>query len=270
MNNMKKTIMKISGNNKIFRSFLILSIFILISISFTNALSPSGATNITSFTNETAPANAPQVISAVAGNVTEINVFGYSTTQSWQGYYGNVTGTIQLADASDKVMFNWSDANPRGEIYATTNNSVVWTNIQCFNYSATGTYADDSLNRGSTSKFGMNLTQLESSYNISFEDSDSVNATFNLQDHAAFYSNNQEFSSGQCQNTKIYNSTGQGMFDEVLLYSPESQSVIFTSILLNNANGFDGRTHDFEMLVLSDGHNGNQAVSTYYFYVELQ
>jgi len=40
--------------------------------------------------------------------------------------------------------------------------------------------------------------------------------------------------------------------------------------LEENVLGFDNRHHDFEMMVLEDGHNGNSGTTDYYFYVELQ
>ena len=85
--------------------------------------------------------------------MTEINIFGYSPTQSWQGYFGNISGTVQLADSGDNVMYNWSLASPQGEIYASTSNSINWANVQCFNYTASATHADESGNGGTTNLY---------------------------------------------------------------------------------------------------------------------
>ncbi|MEM0465078.1 MAG: hypothetical protein QXW97_00050 [Candidatus Pacearchaeota archaeon] len=245
-------------------------LFFFIKLGLFYSLSPSGATSITSNSNQTAPADPPQAVSAVAGNVTEINIFGYSTTQSWQGYYGNVTGVIELTDGNNKTLYNWSVISPKGEVYASNHSSVVWTNIQCFNFTANGTLcAEDSENRGNTSQCGMNLTQLESAYNINYDDVDGVDETFNSQDHQLFYTNNLLFSSGECRNTKIFDNTGNGVFEEVLLWSPDSKAVVFASLLKNNSIGFNGKTQDFEMLVLEDGHKEDVSISIYYFYVEL-
>jgi len=241
------------------------------------AANPYGASNISQKNTSTATPDNPLSHAAQAGNVTELNIFGYSTTLSWQGYYGNVTGTIQLADSSDSVMYNWSLASPEGEIYSSTSDSILWTNIQCFNFTATGTYGDDSANRGGTSQYGMNLTQLESSFNINATDVDGVNETFALnttpEAHDLFYTNSLEFEAGECPSTFVYDHTGQGVddnFEEVLLYDPEVQSVVFASILEKNLVGFDNRSHDFEMLVLEDGHGTDTSTTNYYFYVELQ
>ena len=249
---------------------LIVAIFCLFVIDFRVSAVPYGANN-TLINSSTADIPLPQSIDAYAGNVTEMNIFGYSTTQSWQGFYGNVTGVVQLGDSADNVMYNWSSLSPKGEVYASTNNSVNWVNVQCFNYSANGTYCDDDTNQaGATSLCGMNLTQLHTNYNVSLDDVDSVNNTFILNNHELFYTGSLQFDLGECMNMKVYNSSGAGTYDEVLLYEPSGRSVIFTSILQRDANGFDSKTHDFEMLVLENGHYGDVSTTPYYFYLELQ
>jgi hypothetical protein len=248
---------------------MLFSALVFLGIHSVFAAAPYGATPV-GLANYTALGDDPSNISASAGNISEVSIYGLSTTQSWQGYFGNVTGAIQLADGNDNVMYNWSVASPEGEIYASTNGTIVWTNIQCFNFTANGTYEDDSAQRGGTSKAGMNMTQLEAQFNMDFDDIDGVNETFTLNDHAEFYTNNLQFTGGECKNTKLYNNEGVGTFDEVLLYSPESKAVVFTSILLDNAMGFNDKTSDFEMLVLEDGHDGDIALTSYFFYVELQ
>jgi hypothetical protein len=263
-----------------FKRFLICWIFILGVVIFSSlnidAAKPFGA-NVSFVNSSTATPDSPIGLNAVAGNVTEVNVFGFTTTQSWQGYYGNVSGTITLSDSFDKTLYNWSLANPQGEIYASMNNSVIWTNVQCLNFTATGTYQNEDINRGSTSKYGINLTQLESMFNIEVDDVDGVNETFSLNTtnsaHDRFYTNSLEFSTGECPSTFLFDNTGTGVdnkFEEILLYDPNTRSVIFTSLLEDNVFGFDNRTHDFQMLVLENGHSGDIDTTPYYFYVELQ
>ena len=237
---------------------------------------PFGA-NTSQVKSERAPEDSPKSVPAQAGNVTELNVFGYSTTRSWQGYFGNVSGTIQLADSDDKVMYNWSYASPKGEIYASTSSDLNWGNIQCFNFTAKGTYGDDTGNAGETSQYGMNLTQLESNFSIDNHDVDGVNETFiygpdQPGTHDRFYTNNLEFGEGECRSTRVYTDQGQGednKFEEVLLYEPQTTSVVFASLLNEDVAGFDEASHDFEMLVLEDGHETDTSVTPYYFYVEL-
>ncbi len=59
-----------------------------------------------------------QTIEAEAGNVTALSVDAQIITQAWQGYYGNITGTITLDDADNITFYDWSLSSPTGEIYA--------------------------------------------------------------------------------------------------------------------------------------------------------
>jgi hypothetical protein len=211
------------------------------------ALTPSGGT-VTPGTSSSAPEDAAGDDDALAGNVTQINIFGYTTTQSWQGYFGNVSGVIQLADASDNVMYNWSLASPEGEVYASTANTISWSSVQCAS--------------------GANLSTLETTFNIASDDVDGVTETFSLDDHAEFFTNNIQFSAGECNNTKVYDNTGAGVFDEVLLMA--GAEAIFVALLQEDTLGFNDVTHDFEMLVLEDGHATDIVTTPYYFWVELE
>ncbi|OGJ21185.1 hypothetical protein A3K73_05025 [Candidatus Pacearchaeota archaeon RBG_13_36_9] len=221
------------------------------------AVEPFGA-NYTNEISSTAQPDAPQSIPAQAGNVTQLDIFGYTTTQSWQGYYGNVTGTIILADSYDKVLYNWSLAAPEGEVYASVNGSgeIDWGNVACFNMD--------------------NHLALETLYNISTDDVDGVNETFKTgNSHDPFYTAGAFFDTGTCASTQIFDASGQGndnSFEEVLLTDASSPvQTIFASLLEEeDIVGFDGNYYDFEMIVLENGHGTDTAMTPYYFYVELQ
>jgi hypothetical protein len=255
------------------RYFFILILVFLLNISLILAVEPFGAT-VVNISSIRAPADNATSIPAIAGNVTELSITGFSTTQSWQGYFGNVSGTIQLADASDNIMYNWSLASPEGEIYASTNNSIAWNFVQCLNFDADGTYIGAET-PGDTNAHGTNLAILEGMFGIASDDVDGVNETFTLlgSGHDTFYTNNLEFSAGECRNTQVFSSAGYGednKFEEVLLYEPTTYSVIFASLLDEDIFGFDNNPHDFEMLVLEDGHLTDTSTTPYYFWVELE
>lgn len=259
--------------------FMLLSLIMLlliITMPFSASLQPTGG-NVSAGAPETAPSDAAGSAYAQAGNVTALNIFGYSTTQSWQGYFGNITGVIQLGDAQDKIMYNWTLANPEGEIYASTNATISWSNIQCFNFTATGEYTDESGNGGTTNLYGLNLTGLETMFNISSDDVDGVNETFTLlggATHDLFYTGSKEFNEGECRSTRVYGDSGAGVnneFEEVLLYEPSTASVIFSSLIdEESVLGFNNADNDFEMLVLENGHGTDVSTTTYYFFVEIE
>ncbi|NCN86654.1 hypothetical protein GW932_02380 [archaeon] len=233
---------------------IIFACLVLFSISFTFAVQPFGAETLNVVSSTSSPVTPAASAEAQAGNVTELNIFGVSVTQTWQGYFGNVSGTLQLADSSDNIMYNWSLADPEGEVYASRLSSVNWENIQCFNWSENGTW-------------------LESDFGISPGDVDGVNETFSYDNlHDLFFTNQHQFNEGECMSTYIYDNSSSSVdnhFEEVLLW--DGTDVVFTSLLEEQSvNGFDGKDHDFEMLVLEDGHETDVDVTTYYFYVELQ
>jgi hypothetical protein len=266
-----------------FNRLFVLSILLVVFLSVTVlAVEPFGA-NVVNISSVRAPMDNATNNDAMAGNVSEIGITAFTITQAWQGYFGNVSGTIQLADASDNVMYNWSLASPEGEIYSSTNNSITWGYIQCLNFDSDGTYADDTANKGATSAHGTNLTQLEMMFGIASDDVDAPNNTFSLAGthesgeglaHDLFYTNNFEFAAGECLSTHVFaasQSAEDSKFQEVLLYEPTTSSVVFTSILDEESPlGFDNRAHDFEMLVLENGHLTDTASTPYYFWVELE
>jgi hypothetical protein len=261
---------------------ILVFVLILVSIPFFMALSPFGAT-VYPIRNMTAQSDQPQSHAAIAGNITEMDIFGYTVTSGWQGYFGNVTGQIFLADASDNIFYNWSVSQPEGEVYASINDSIFWSMVQCLNFTADGTYADDTSNRGNTSAYGKNLSQINAEYNFSMVDGDAINQTFSLTGthengrnlaHDLFYTANLRFDAGECLSTHLMGpgaTFADGTFQEVLLYEPTTTSLIFTSILDEEEPlGFDNARHDFQMLVLENGHNTDTMHTTYYFYVELE
>ncbi|MGD9276666.1 MAG: hypothetical protein PVJ67_05820 [Candidatus Pacearchaeota archaeon] len=236
-----------------FRSLVLMSVLVMtLSLSVVMAIIPSGGT-VVGGTNATAPADAPDTNPAFAGNVTEITITGYTTTQSWQGYYGNVSGTIQLADASDNVMYNWSLADPEGEVYASTAGTIAWASIACYDVDT------DSLG-------------LEATYNIASDDVDGLNETFAVKNHDMFYTNSVQIVADSCDSVQLYDDTGASVdqhFEEVIL--TDTTNAVFASILEEaSVAGFDDVDHDFEMLVLEDGHGTDLDTTTYYFYVELE
>jgi hypothetical protein len=219
---------------------------------------------------------------AIAGNVTEMNFNSSTITRTYQGYFGNITGMIVLGDAQNNSLYDWTIASPQGEIYAVRSVTVpTWGSVTC----ASQTELQDEDTR-------LNVNETI--------DEDSVNRTFvvgGAQDqvdrfgaseliHPQFYVANQSVTANSCPLAVMYNSTSQPSpyFKEVLLSDnvnndPVTGFVIYTGIIAHTLNpfaesdGFDQRTHDFEMIVGEDGHGtqdgGSATTSTYWFYLEL-
>ncbi len=256
--------------NKLSKLFLLTVVFSaflsVLLLSFVSAVEPFGVEDVVKMDSTRPVPDTADSDEAMAGNVTELSIFGYTITQSWQGYFGNVTGTIMLADNHDNVMYNWSLASPEGEIYASTSNTISWLDIKCLE-----------------NEKGVGFIDLETEFGIAFDDVDGVDETFSVLGthehghglgHDLFYTANIEFPAGTCASTHLFagnRNVTSSTFQEVLMYDTFTSSVVFTSILDEETPvGFDQKPHDFQMLVLENGHGTDTATTTYYFWVELE
>ena len=70
---------------------------------------PNPATGITPGTSSRRNLSTSNITStlAMAGNITRLDINGMSITQSWQGFYGNISGNMILADAQNNSMYEW-------------------------------------------------------------------------------------------------------------------------------------------------------------------
>jgi hypothetical protein len=181
---------------------------------------------------------------AGAGNTTPLNLAQTRITDTWQGFFGNVSGQIVLENAVGNNFYDWSVTSLTGEVYATRNQVSDWSTVNCSNI----TY----------------MQSEETSLSIVLNATDGVNETFISTSHPGFSVGTTEVSG--CPSTRPYNSTAQsGMFWNVLLRTT-SVSSIYTVLLADDQNAFDGGTADFEILVPVNRTTG-QAV--YFFYTEI-
>lgn len=247
---------------------IILLLITLVLISYTAFAEPLGPSNFTLGSPDRRvtgiDTNSGTAVQAQAGNVTALNINSTRLTRRWQGYYGNITGTITLDDASNNTLFSWQLLSPQGEIYASNGSAsgaVTWSNVFCFNYSNNKTDGQAIVQR-------FNGTDLERTLGANPTDSDSVNRTFNATYTGVFEVGTLTISSASsCRQTTLFvNDAYQtSRFVEVLL--TDNDSIIYTALLEQDATGFSGSTLDFEMIV---GENGDSAAATnYYFFVEL-
>ena len=226
---------------------------------------PTGPDSYISRSNTTRVEVPPEDVLAQAGNVTELDFGVTAKTQSWQGYFGNVTGTITLDDASNNTLFDWSVANPEGEIYASNESVGDWDDINCVNL--TDGDAGDVDETALAGLYGQDLA---------LDDYDAVGNTFNetYSDATGFYAGNiliNNADSCPLVHTYVDDAWQSTSFSEVLLTTASGDEVIYTALLEDNVDGFkaNGDNHDFQMLVGENGHNGDSTATTYYFYLEI-
>lgn len=198
-------------------------------------------------------------VAAQAGNTTELTLSGVSVTQTWQGYYGNVSGYVTLDDADNNSLYRWQTFSSSGEVYASNNSGVNWDTVQCINFTANGSQVN-------------NVTTLESQFNIDDADPDGFNETFNYTYSGTFYIGTRKFNTThQCPMTYLQNGTGMQTehFKEILMTDNSTRGIIFVSFTEDNEVGFSDTVVDFEMIVADDGHDGDTEITNYYFYVEM-
>jgi hypothetical protein len=249
------------------RNIFLLGIFFLGSMGFVVAATlPTAPNSLTASAPSTFDQSAygPRSVEAIAGNITALVVTAIGQTKDWQGYYGNVSGSITLDDASNFTFYNWTSAEPRGQVYATLNSSIGWSGVNCFNYT------NDSAAYWQT---------IESFYNIPNDGVDGVNETFNQTTHPSFQVGSRTMSG--CPTTYVFQSDAyqQSNFANVLLYDPALNETgwIYATIIENKTIGssqndllcYNGVQCDFQILVNEDGHGTDTASTTYYFWVEL-
>ena len=257
-------------NRKLIAATCLIAILSLVLVS---AVEPNGATT-SAGSSESSPSGGAGNHSAIAGNMTALTIFsGTAGSQGWQGYYGNVSGGLSLSDGSSNMLYNWSVATPSGEVYAATNSSVTWLNIQCFNMTASGTYTDETGAGGATNQNGTNATILETEFGFDFTDLDGINETFDTNNHDAFFTAGQEFTADECKSLQLFTNETQaedGIFEEILLYEPATRTAVFMAILEDSKMGFKNSPVDFQMIVPEDGHGTDTDITTYYFFIEIE
>jgi len=190
---------------------------------------------------------------AYAGNITAIYPNVTTNTNSWQGYYGNVTAQIVLDNANNLSMYDWDVTSPSGVIMAVNETIADFSGIKCFNF----TDPDD-----------VNLTILSGEIINCTGNDDCVNETFTSEVHDTFTIGTLSFTN-ECNATKSNSDDGASTsYDQILLYEPTADLVIYAGLLHNDETAFDGGLADFQLLVGEDGH-GNTDKTSYYFYLEL-
>jgi len=255
------------------RKVLLTLALAILAISFAYAL-PSGPTDPIVPTDIDRWATWPgKTVDAIAGNVTEFDMDTSSITRTWQGYYGNVTGTIVLGDSNNNTLYDWSVSNPQGEIFAVRSATVPsWSDTRCATIAELEA-EDAALNN--------NIAIDEDSVNRTFVVTGSAEAQGRfggVLSHPTFYVADSEILASDCPVAYMFNETysESDAFREVILSDAGSVPIIYTAFISHtfypaaNSIGFNNQIHDFQMIVGEDGRGTDIAASTYYFYVELE
>jgi len=180
------------------------------------------------------PANA---VTAEGGDVTENNVESNATTTKWQGFWGNVSGSLQLGDGTD-TFYDWSGVTFQA-IYASPNNAPDW----------------GSLNGG------IDLTDVDTAFGFTSSDTDSVNSTF----AGAACTAGTEIA-GAPGATPLDNNGDPG--DWITCVAEDTTAVgVAIAVFgtdITTGTGFNGDTIDYQLMVPAEA-----ATTDYYFFLEI-
>lgn len=229
---------------------LLLVAWLLTTVALTVLATPNGV-QILSNTTDIIPSQPAASSTTAGGSFTTLILNATTQTPRWKAYVGNVTGKFLLRDASNSTIYDWNITAVAGEIYTSRNSSITWTSIQCAQNSTIA-----------VEQTGLNITGTKV---------DSINLTFNTTTHKKFYVGTKLVSNSTCRAIATYvnNSrqaaTENATFQEVLL--DDTQSLVYTTILENKAQGYNNGLFDFQLIVAES--DINPTPSTYYFWAEL-
>lgn len=238
---------------------LITGVLLAISVYAQNV--PVGVEEITVESSSTGAYRTPESTDAEAGNLTELSIRGVSQTKSWQGFYGNISGTIVLENSLGFRFYDWNAAEPQGEIYASVNDTVTWTDVTCAPTHTDAAYLD----------------LWQTFYGMNISDYDSINHTYNRTDHPSFMTGYISLTGCPTTYTYVSNQSQLNTFPAALLATDANTTLIFSTIIENKSEGvregvtgYDGGDYDFQLLVAEFGSDQNSDLTTYYFWVEIQ
>ena len=234
----------------ILAGIMVCAVFAAVMPAMVSAKDPTGA-SVDAGPTETWAGTASGSNASQGGYVTEINLTSNQQTGKWQGYYGNITGSIALKDSGGvQSMFNW-DPTITGEVIATTLSSTpTWASTA----NVTTTERDHGTN-GINAKWGWSSS------------SDDADQTFTATDCGVTIGGVTVTNSVGTANDAIL-PTGQNWKTVVVKNAASidnKDDYMFVGIINDNGDSFKGGsdTCDYEMIVPSSG-------DTYYFYVELE
>ena len=245
----------------------ILALVVLVTMAVMTIAVPYGPDSVTRGQNDrrTTFGSGAQQVQAQAGNVTQLTINTTMLTNRWQGYYGNITGIITLDDANGYTLYDWYGGGAIslvGEVYAANETISSWAQIKCVNISSTG----KGYNCSGQDEWCLNLTTIEIAFGMASSDADGVDETFTTTQPITI--GTTTLSNCPATNMYVNNASQTTRWNETLLtINNSNSSLIFAAEVEQNANGFNNKTWDFQMIVLD---NGNvEGPTTYYFYVEL-
>ena len=187
--------------------------------------------------SESGSGTTSETANLTGGNVTEVNITGNQITGNWGGFYGSISGGIQLADSSSNLFYEWTVTDYTNATVYVANDSVSdWASL------AAATNGD------------------QPSY-IQGSGTDNWTNTFSA---------NEAFSSASLgpiaatPYTDTFNSSQAATFRTYSLHAPTENAYVYAGRAINNGNGFNNEVVDYQILAPA-----NSGLVSYQFYLEL-
>lgn len=171
------------------------------------------------------------------GNVTAVNVTGNQITGRWGGFYGNISGGIQLADSGSNLFYEWTVTDYTGAYVYVANDTVSdWASLQEATNANQPTYIQSAAADNWTNTFTASEAFSSSSLSVV----------------------------GPVPYTDTFNDVGAGTFRTYSLYAPTENAYVYAGRAINDGTGFNAETVDYQILAPADS-----GIVSYQFYLEL-
>ncbi len=175
------------------------------------------------------------------GEVKQVNVSVTQVTDKWVGFWGEVSGSMVLADASGHYFYQWTIDNPTGSVVYACNDTVSNWNTLAALYADSG-YLPEHLLTGHDA-FNFTFTQQEDFTRPNEQTIPAVNYT-------------------------VTNPTDSN-FKTYALYADSGKVLVWAGLVNADQTSFKGGsiTADYQILA---GVDQTGASETFYFYLELK
>ncbi|MBU0532201.1 hypothetical protein KKE38_01475 [Candidatus Micrarchaeota archaeon] len=205
------------------------------------AFAISGATVGTEVERGKWAGNTSGSVTTEGGNVSGVNVSAGVSTEKWASFYGDVVGSIVLADTSANQVYSWTWATTDGgEVCVTTDSAFDWASTQA----AAGADIDTA--------FGFTAADADSGTSTT-----TSACTVDLDDVAAAVTTVGV----------VLDSTFQTCYVSDIA-SPAVENDLAFCVDINGAGtNYNSEAADYEVMVPTG--NGPTDTETYYFFVEL-
>lgn len=218
---------------------LLLTVFLL-TLSLAVA-APVGA-NATAGASETGTSSSSTSIAIDGGNVTRAAVNSDSVAVGWAGFFGNISGTFFLSDASTNLFYQWTVGSMTGAVVYAANSTISdWStgNVGPLLAANVPSWINTATTSGFNNTFSANETFTSAGYSGADQiENVSYVTTFN--------------SSGTAGDLKTY-----------ALYATAESATIWAGKVVDDTSGFNGNSVDYQILLPA------QTGTTYTFYTEL-